>query len=63
MKEQDIILEVGHYWVGRDNAAKQYVVYKTGVTHSVADSAYPLTNDGLSIAVCRCEYLANRNMK
>lgn len=58
MTEQDIIIETGSYWVGRDRQAKQYVVYKTGVTHSVADSAYPMDEDGLSIAVYRCNYLA-----
>lgn len=60
MTEQDIMIENGSYWVGRDRQAKQYVVYKVGVTHSVADSAYPLTDDGLSIAVYRCNYLARR---
>lgn len=58
MTEQDIIIENGSYWVGRDRQAKQYVVYKTGVTHSVADSAYVMNEDGLSIAVYRCNYLA-----
>lgn len=58
MTEQDIIIENGSYWVGRDRQAKQYVVYKTGVTHSVADSAYAMNEDGLSIAVYRCNYLA-----
>ena len=58
--EKNIIHENGDYWVCQDNEYSQYVVYKNGITHSVSDSAYELNDDGLSIAVCRCNYLANR---
>ena len=52
--------ENGPYWVARDKAGKMaaYVVYKAGITHSVSDSAYEQTEDGLSIAIARCDYLA-----
>lgn len=60
MTEADIMYEKGSYWVGRDKAPKAYVVYKIGLTHSTSDSAYPMTDDGLSIAICRCKYLAKR---
>jgi len=55
MRESDIMHEAGAYWVGRQRDA--YVVYKAGVTHSVSDSAYARTEDGLSIAKARCDYL------
>lgn len=60
MTEQDIVFECGDYWVCRDKEAKQYVVYKVGVTHSTADSAYAMDEDGLSIAIYRCKYLARK---
>ena len=53
MKESDILHEAGQYWVAR-NKAGAYVVYKAGVTHSTADSAY---NDR-TLAIARCNYLA-----
>lgn len=56
MTESDIIHENGAYWVARTKDA--YTVYKTGLTHSTADSSYPRTDDGKSIAVARCDYLA-----
>lgn len=57
-KETDIMHENGAYWVLRD--ADAYVVFKAGITHSVSDSAYAKTADGLSIAIARCNYLAKR---
>lgn len=58
MTEEDIIHENGRFWVGRECDA--YVVYRSGSTHSVSDSAYAKTPDGLSIACARCDYLAKR---
>ena len=58
MRESDIMHEVGDYWVARQKGT--YVVYKVGVTHSISDSAYAKTPDGLSIAIARCNYLAGR---
>lgn len=63
MKESDIMHEVGNYWVGRDRAWDSYVVYKVNLTHSVGDSAYPMTPDGLSIAIARATYLHNKESK
>jgi hypothetical protein len=57
MRESDIMHENGTYWVGREH--KAYTVYKTGVTHSTSDSSYARTKDGLSIAIARCNYLAD----
>ncbi len=58
MTEKDIMHEAGSYWVGRERDS--YTVYKIGATHSISDSAYAKTPDGLSIAVARCNYLAKR---
>ena len=60
MREKDIMHECGAYWVcaHRD----QYTVYRSGVTHSTADSAYSKDADGISIAIARCEYLATRDL-
>ncbi len=58
MTEKDIMHEAGSYWVGRERTC--YTVFKTGATHSVSDSAYAKTPDGLSIAMARCDYLARR---
>lgn len=56
IKEKDIVHYAGIYWVL--NTGKTYTVYKTGETHSTADSAYPRTTDGLSLAIARCNYMA-----
>lgn len=58
MREEDIMHEAGDYWVGRERNA--YTVFKNVGTHSVSDSAYHKTEDGLSIAIARCDYLAKR---
>ncbi len=65
MRESDIMHEAGSYWIGRDKAGKvpAYVVYKSGITHSVSDSAYARDADGLSIAIARCAYLARREVE
>lgn len=58
MRESDIVHENGDYWVAKERVA--YTVYKSGITHSVSDSAYSKDADGLSIAIARCNYLAMR---
>jgi len=58
MKEKDIVYDLGSAWVGKQKDA--YVVFITGITHSTSDSAYALTEDGLSIAVARAKYLAGK---
>ena len=62
MKESDIMHEsaCGKFWIGRDRPAAAYVVYRVAGTHSISDSGYALTSDGLSIARARCDYLAGR---
>lgn len=55
-REQDIVYENGHAWVLRK--ADRYVAMLSCSTHSVSDSAYPPTTDGLSLAKARCDYLA-----
>ena len=60
MKEADILHENGSFWVAQDRNA--YTVCKNVGTHSVADSSYEKTDDGLSIAKARCDYLAKREL-
>ena len=59
MREKDILLERGAYWVADDKIA--YSVVRNTDTHGVTDSSYAHTIDGLSIALARCEYLAKRD--
>jgi hypothetical protein len=56
MKERDIKHENGRYWVG--DVRGTYTVYEAGITHSTPDSSYVHDDDGLSIAIARCDYLA-----
>ena len=60
MRESDIMYEYGTYWVGRERGC--YTVYKPSPsgTHSVADSSYTLSEDGLSLAKSRCKYIGKR---
>lgn len=55
MKATDIIHENGKFWVYRLRA-DHFQVNATGVTHSVCESAY----SDESLAIARCDYLANR---
>ena len=58
LKESDIMHENSGYWVLKDHKNRSYTVLKSGLTHSTADSSYELNDDGLSIAIARCNYLA-----
>lgn len=60
IRESDIMHENGDFWVLRSRGGKQpnYAVMKNVGTRSVADSAYELSADGLSIAIARCDWLA-----
>ena len=62
-REGDIVHESGSAWVLRDHARNCYTVFLAGITHSTSDSAYELTEDGLSIAVARADYLARRGQQ
>jgi hypothetical protein len=53
-----IVYERGDFWVKRNRNG--YTVYRSGITHSKADSTYTLDADGLSIAIARCNYLSAR---
>ena len=57
-KEKDIKHENGDYWILDDKTS--YIVFKSGITHSISDSAYSHDEDGLSIAIARCNYLASK---
>lgn len=61
IKVADIVYERGQFWVYRDVKLACYTVYRAGITHSTSDSSYALTEDGLSIAKARVDYLFNRH--
>ncbi len=44
------------------DTGKSYDVMVVGLTHSTTDSSYARTDDGLSIAIARCDYLHRRNV-
>ena len=58
-RESDIMHESGRFWVCREKDC--YAVFRSGSTHSVSDSAYHKSPDGLSLAIARCDYLASRS--
>lgn len=57
-RESAIVHENGRFWVLRERSA--YTVYRNAGTHSVSDSSYAKTADGLSLAIARCAYLRER---
>lgn len=63
MKERDIVYSNTPAWVFADPKQRAYIVMEDGLTHATSDSAYELSDDGLSIAKARCDYLAKRRKK
>lgn len=61
MTERNITHENGRYWVLGDRHG--FTVYKNDGTASYADSSYERSEDGKSIAIARCDYLANRDAR
>lgn len=61
MKESEIVYEIGKYWVFDDKKNKRYTVFKSGINASESDSSYARTDDGLSIAKARADYLNKRS--
>lgn len=59
-KISDIVYENKHSWVCRDTKQNCYTVFINTITHSVSDSSYSLDDDGLSIAIARCDYMNKR---
>jgi hypothetical protein len=55
MTESQIKHEAGRYWVLDHKTG--YSVMASGITHSIPDSTYARTPDGLSIAIARANYL------
>jgi hypothetical protein len=66
MIEADIMHENGSFWVGRDTVTSDetggqvnaYVVYRPRGTVSESAAAFPRTDDGLSLAIAYCDYMA-----
>ena len=61
MKESQIVHQAGSCWVA--DADRQYTVYRDEGTTAKADSSYPRTDDGLTLAKYRANYLARRASK
>lgn len=60
MRETLIKYQTGSFWILDDVKNDRYTVFKEGATFSKADSSYPRTEDGLSIAKMRADYLTKR---
>lgn len=62
LSEKDILYEVGDFWVLDDREHEAYTVMgpSPAFTHSISDSAYAATSEGLTIAKARVDYLARR---
>ena len=62
MTERDIKHENGGFWVHGCN--RGFTVFRVTDSHySIADSSYPPNNDGLSLAIARCDFLAKATVK
>jgi len=55
-----VLHSIGGYWVSNEGTKNipNYHVWVPGITHSTCDSAYA----DLSLAVCRCNYLAKNKI-
>jgi hypothetical protein len=60
MTEADIIHQAGPFWVGRTRSPPSFTVYQVKATASHPDSSYAPDDDGRSMAVARCNYMARR---
>ena len=58
MTEANIVHENGNSWVCKTKTSYN-VMRPYGTTASITDSAYSPDEDGLSIAIARCNYLAH----
>jgi hypothetical protein len=58
LESRRILHANGNYWVGP--TASSYTVWHDGLNYATADSSYPKTPDGLSIAKARCDYKAKK---
>jgi hypothetical protein len=63
LKSHGIVRTFDYAWVHQDRRQARYVVYRNTVTHSESDSAYPLNDDGLSLALVRARYVSDRIAK
>ena len=55
-KESDIVIEGKKFWVLKDRRCKSYDVMKIGVSCSTCIASFPLTEDGLSLAMAYFNY-------
>lgn len=45
-----------------DISQKAYVVFRSAIHVAYSDSAYTLSDDGLSLAKARCDYTSNKRL-
>jgi len=60
LKSHGIVQSFDYAWIHRDRRQARYVVYRNTITHSESDSAYPLDDNGLSLAMVRAKYISGR---
>jgi hypothetical protein len=62
MTGRDILYETAGFYVALNRRCNAIVVFRPSRsgTHAESDSAYCNTDNGLSIAKARCDYLAKR---
>ena len=63
MRESRIKHQSGPFWVLDDVQHDRYTVFKDGPVVAVSDSSYPRSDDGLSLAKARCDYLHRRHQE
>ena len=57
-KESEILYENGNHWVLKMRMG--YATMRCGITHSTSLCVFPLTDDGLSLAIAYCDYQDKR---
>lgn len=62
MKEQDIVFEVGKFWVRRVKSG-QYEIYKAGVTGSVRVGSVQFSDDDAKARTLAVQQCTARNNK
>lgn len=62
-REDDIAFETEGFFVAKTKSPRGYTVFVPSGAAATSDSTYPLTEDGLSVAIARCKYLAKRGAR
>ena len=57
MNENDIVFENNKAWIHDDKQQARFTVYRTGSVASTSDASFSRDVSGLSLAVCRAQYI------